>query len=556
MNIVRFEPGAVPAQARPVGIPMRDGAELAADVYLPSDDGPAPAVLVRLPYDKDGIYCFMPEIAAHIVERGYAAVIQDVRGKFRSEGATEFGVHEVNDGHDTVDWVARQDWCDGSVVMWGDSYFGLTQLAAAASGHPALRAIAPRLTGTQLSRAVPAIDGSPAVDTTWRREYFATHYVARDTFLWEADWSQRPLADQFERFFDEIGQRSPSYDRDITEPSALRALDVEELVSARPVPTLFTVGWYDNCAPWSWNDVTRLRQDPEWARHLHLRLEAIDHENFSLADAPITPDKNHAESPEARTRLIAKILDPALAFFDHWLGRSRAEPPTRVAYEVCREGWRTAEEWPPPAARQVVLHTAAGEDERHGHLTPERPAAEGGFLRWTADGADLVPSIANDAFAMVHGMRDLSLDTERGDVASAQTEPLPDGLVLAGPVTLHGTLRADQPSADLHVRLLDIDADGTGSLIARGNVRLSGLSEAEDGTPFRVSLLHAAYRVAPGHRLRLHLAGSDHPDFMFNPGDGSDAWDALKAATTTTALALGGAEGLRLSLSVLRDDDA
>ncbi|WP_055523936.1 CocE/NonD family hydrolase [Streptomyces graminilatus] len=548
MEITHFEPGPVPAQARPVAVPMRDGVQLAADVYLPSDTGPAPAVLVRLPYDKNGEYCFMREIAAYIVGRGYATVVQDVRGKFRSEGDTVFGVHEVNDGYDTVDWVSKQEWCDGSVVMWGDSYFGLTQLAAVASGHPALRAISPRLTGTQLASTVPAADGHLAVDPNWRREYFATHYITRDTYLWDADWSQRPLVDQFEQFFAEIGERSPSYDRDMTEPSALRGLDIEDLAGARPVPTLFTVGWYDNCAMWSWQDITRLSQDPEWARHLHLRLEAIDHENFSLADAPITAETNHAESPEPRSRLIAKILDPALAFFDHWLGRAEAEQPTRVTYEVCQEGWRTAEQWPPAGGRELVLHAAAGDDERHGRLSAEIPYDTGEFLRWTSDGSDLVPSIAKDPFAMVYGKRDLAVDTERGDVASVESAPLDDDLVLAGPVSLHGVLRADQPSTDLHVRLLDIDQEGRGTLIARGNVRLFG---TESYTPFQVGLLHAAYRVAPGHRLRLHLADSDHPDFFFNPGDGSDSWTALKAASCTSTLALGGSEGLRLSLTVL-----
>ncbi|MFG2937830.1 CocE/NonD family hydrolase [Streptomyces sp. NPDC048282] len=552
MDILRAEPGPLPAQARQAGVPTRDGVELATDVYLPADGGPAPAVLVRLPYDKNGIYCFMPEIAAHIVERGYAAVIQDVRGKFRSGGATEFGVHEVDDGYDTLDWVSRQEWCDGSVVMWGDSYFGLTQLAAAASGHPALRAIAPRLTGTQLSRALPGSGDARSVDTVWRREYFALHYVTQDTYLWEVDWSKRPLADQFEEFFSEIGQRSASYDQDLTEPSSLQALSVEQLVDARPVPTLFTVGWYDNCAPWSWHDIERLLANPGWSEQLYLRLEAIDHENFTLTDAPVTPENNHAESAEARARMIARILDPALAFFDHELGRAQGEQPARVTYETCRAGWGTAEQWPPASSRGLVLHAAAGDDERHARLSAESEEGpgDGHALRWTSDGTDLVPSIAKDPFAMVYGKRDLAPDTERADVASVDSEPFAAGLTLAGPVDLYGSLRADQPSADLHVRLLDIAPDGTGSLIARGNVRLYG---AEAGVPFQVSLLHAAYRVAPGHRLRLHLASSDHPDFMFNPGDGSDAWDVLKVPASTTTLALGGPDGLRISLTVLPD---
>ncbi|MFE0906543.1 CocE/NonD family hydrolase [Streptomyces rochei] len=141
----------------------------------------------------------------------------------------------------------------------------------------------------------------------------------------------------------------------------------------------------------------------------------------------------------------------------------------------------------------------------------------------------------------------------RDDVATVEDEPLTDGLVLAGPIEVTGTLRTDQLSADLHVRLLDMDPEGKAALVARGNVRLA---RAEGGTPFRVNLLHTAYRVTPGHRLMLHLASSDYPEFLFNTGDASDAWTAAKPPVSTTVLTLGGPAGLRLSLSVHPDQDA
>ncbi|MFG2965881.1 CocE/NonD family hydrolase [Streptomyces sp. NPDC048288] len=547
---MRISPGPVPEHAQPVRIPMRDGTLLAADVYLPSgtESAPAPAVLIRLPYDKNGLYCFMPEIAAHITARGYAAVVQDVRGKFRSEGATEFGIHEVADGHDTVGWVAGRPWCDGSVVMWGDSYFGLTQLAAAASGHPALRAISPRLTGTGLACMADEGPGATTVEQTSRRGYFATHYVEQDTYGWEPDWSALPLADQFERFFEQLGRRSASYDLDLKEPERLRGPGIDDLVNARPVPTLFTVGWFDNCAVWSWPDIERLLRHPEWARHLHLRLEAVDHENNRLVDAPITPDMDPSQSADVRSRLIPRILDPALEFFDHCLGRSDAGRPPRVTYEVCGEGWRTAEAWPPPAADRLELHAGATHDERTARFGTEVPPATGTDLRWSADPESLVPSIAENPFALVAGLRDLAVDTARPDVASVDSEPFPAGIVLAGPVDLYGTLTVEHRSTDLHARLLDLAPDGTGALIARGQVRLTGI---DGSTDFRVRLLHAGYRLRPGHSLRLHLASSDYPEFLFNTGDGSDAWTATAAPASTTTVRLGGADGLRLTLSML-----
>ena len=143
-------PGPVDPCAEQYMVPMRDGVSLAIDVYLPDDAGPGPAVLVRLPYDKNGRYCWMPQIARHFTDRGYVFLVQDVRGKFRSGGEVNPFVHEIDDGYDTLDWIVGQPWSSGAVGMWGDSYYGFVQWTAVASGHPALRAIVPRVTVADL----------------------------------------------------------------------------------------------------------------------------------------------------------------------------------------------------------------------------------------------------------------------------------------------------------------------------------------------------------------------------------------------------------------------
>ena len=151
LDVETIGPAPLDPSAEQVHVRMRDGIQLATDVYLGDDTTPRPAVLVRLPYDKSGRYTFMPQLAPHFTSRGYVLVVQDVRGKFRSGGDTMPYAHEVTDGYDTIDWITSQPWCDGSVGMFGDSYYGYTQWAAVASGHPALRAIVPRVTSADIA---------------------------------------------------------------------------------------------------------------------------------------------------------------------------------------------------------------------------------------------------------------------------------------------------------------------------------------------------------------------------------------------------------------------
>jgi uncharacterized protein len=133
VTVATLGPAPLDPRARQEMVPMRDGVRFATDVYLPDGPGPFPAVLVRLPSDKNGRYCWMPFLATHMTARGHAFVPQDVRGKFRSGGEPVAFVNEVPDGYDAIEWITRQPWSNGEVGMWGDSYYGFTQWAAVAA---------------------------------------------------------------------------------------------------------------------------------------------------------------------------------------------------------------------------------------------------------------------------------------------------------------------------------------------------------------------------------------------------------------------------------------
>ncbi|GII05900.1 CocE/NonD family hydrolase [Planobispora takensis] len=536
LTIKKTGPAAVPHDAEQVMIPMRDGVRLAADVYRagaadPAGTRPGAVVLVRLPYDKNGTYCFMPRIGRYFLARGYTVVVQDVRGKYRSEGSTEFALHETDDGYDTVQWLTEQPWCDGDVVMWGDSYYGYTAIAAAIGGHPALRAIAPRLTGSQLSTVLEHGDGTRDVEQTSRKFYFASHYVDADRYEWEPDWARRPLRETFEEFFDRLGRRSPNFDGEFEGESRFVPPPLKALLAAPAVPALYTIGWFDNCAVWSWHDVRALLRDPAWAARLHLRLEAIDHENYWLGQAPVAPHHDHTVDPAALERLLPRYLDPAIEFFDAVLGRSGglAGLP-RVRYEVCHGQWRESEAWPPRQAPDLEYH-----------LSPDlglttSPAPEESVLGWTHDPSDLVPSAGANPFAALFDRADLGAAGEREDVLRFTGPAVDRDADLVGTVTL--SLRLSAPAgAHVHARVLDLEPGGGAFLVAKGQVRLDAPAAGEEVI---VDLQSIAYRLRAGHRLALDVMSSDFPDFVAECPPGADPWGSAPGEPATREITLGG----------------
>src|SRR5690606_25315090 len=124
---------------------MRDGTTLLADVYRPPGDGPSPVVLVRTPYGKQ----FSATMAVLVARRGFLTVVQDVRGRFASDGEWRPMTNEQEDGYDTVRWAAALPGSSGVVGMLGGSYLGNTQWMAAVARPPELKAIVPAVTWSE-----------------------------------------------------------------------------------------------------------------------------------------------------------------------------------------------------------------------------------------------------------------------------------------------------------------------------------------------------------------------------------------------------------------------
>ena len=548
-DILHLTPAAENDLARAERVRTRDGVHLATDVYLPGGvETPGDTILIRLPYDKNGEYTFIPLVAEYLMQHGYRVVAQDVRGKFRSEGEALLFVNEVRDGEDTLDWIVQQPWSNGRVAMWGDSYYGYTQWAAAASGHPALRAIAPRVTGTGLGEPVRARPGdrTRAVEWAITNIYPLTHFATNDTFLWDLDWSRRDFAAQAEEFISGLDSRPISYDQWVPHAVALPRFPLGDPFAGRSVPVLHTIGWWDNCAPLSWADVAAIEDHPAWALHHHLRIEPIDHESYQLLEAP---GDRVAERTEAQIRdLLPRTLDPALAFFEVFVrGNGAPADIPRVTWNLAgTEEMRVDESWPPREAHAVELVAAAD-----GTLGSARPTAPGDEreLAWRHDPLDLVPSTAPDPFSFLLTLPDEAPLGERPDVLVFDSAPTAQRVDFAGPVSVRVRVRSTGPVMDCFVRLLDVAPDGTALRIARGQRQLRN---ATDPGVLDIDLGQLGYRLAPGHRLRVHVASSDYPEYLPQPGTGADPWTGGEhTAPNTQHLTVGGPDGLRLTVTVL-----
>src|SRR6202789_4554903 len=133
------------SEGRPAAIPMRDGAVLRADVLLPGGTGPFPVLVYRTPYGEKNAQREYTTFR-HAVERGYAVVVQDVRGRYGSDGVVVSYQNEGRDGYDTIEWAAKQPWSNGKVGTFGLSYPGAVQWLAAVESPPHLKAMAPAMT--------------------------------------------------------------------------------------------------------------------------------------------------------------------------------------------------------------------------------------------------------------------------------------------------------------------------------------------------------------------------------------------------------------------------
>jgi uncharacterized protein len=524
---------------------MRDGTVLRADVYRPLDRGPRPALVCRTPYGKRGEafgpgYLDYVATARALAARGYVVVVQDVRGRYASDGdwvwlyRPESAVMESDDGYDTTEWAATLEGCDGRVGTWGNSYDGYTGMRTAGAAPPSLAAafasgIAARMhdesRGVFEPLYLPWFNGMAAdlrtrsgddSGPTTREAAERAWAVAREKWLWALPYDAIPRD-----VFGASTEWLREFLRDqVTDPWALPATHADVAV-----PVCHLTGWWDFVIDGTVANFTGLRRDGDRSVRERHRLVIGPWSHQPGATAPGGGAVSYGPAERvAYHDLIADWYDLALD------GDGPGDAPVR-AFILNEDRWREFSDWPPPGARELELFLdsrgAANGARGDGRLTP-RTQPDGVPSRFAYDPRDPVMSITDWATRAV----DRSVLDHRRDVLVYRTEPLEDELLLVGDASVVLWVATDAVETDFTAKLVEERRAGPAVGLATGILRtryLDGYDRVlrlEPGRPYEltIDLSPIGILLRRGTRLRLDISSSDFPNFDRNHNTGRDYW--------------------------------
>jgi putative CocE/NonD family hydrolase len=488
-----------PVRHRDVRVPMRDGATLLADIYLPARPSNQPTVLLRSPYGRGSVFGLMAQAFAH---RGYNTIIQSCRGTFGSEGRFHPFFQESADGLDTVAWIENQPWFSGRLGLYGSSYMGHVQWAMAAELGDRLCAMAMSVTTSDFQEAIHDGGGFRLQDLlVWAHllEHQERSHRLRNALR------ERIFGDPLRRFYaqlpvhtidtDALGRRVDFW-REWAggDPQDARwvAIRFTDTIARIKTPVSMVTGWSDFLFAYQMRDFQALRANGCTAR---ITVGQWTHASIGM---------------------IAESLRDALTWFDiHLKGASptRDNGPSRVKFWINGPNhWRHADAWPPANTRTTQLALSAD-----GRLGDDRFMP--GSRSFTYDPHDPTPSLAGPMLANSKGRGDVRSLAARRDVLSFDGPLLEQAIDIIGDVRVTLTTSSSHPDHDLFVCLCDVDAQGCTINITDGYVRLGSSTEPDAGT--RVTSIKAspaAWQVPRGHRLRLLVAGGAFPRFSRNLG--------------------------------------
>jgi uncharacterized protein len=529
-----------------VQVPMRDGTLLAADVWRGADGERRTTLVARTPYNKNTAE--QQERAAAYAAHGYNFVDMDVRGRGDSQGSFEPWRTEGKDGYDTIEWIAAQDWSDGNVVTWGQSYLGCIQWMTALEQPPHLRGMI-----VYVAPSDPFEDNPTGVPIPWEVCWFRMLDGRVRQYVDLVDWPQvawhLPLLDMDTH----AGFRSEHWRRFLTTPITDRAywdpVRYQPRITEVTVPVLSITGWYDDVQRGSTRNFALLTGPDAPARvreNQWLIVGPWDHRCTRTRERQLGAIDF---GPGAETDLPALERD--------WLAavlRGQGEPPAPVRLFVMGDNvWREEQEWPLARTRWTRYFLASGGDAntRHGGGELRREdsadAGPGGPPDvLTYDPADPVPFISDFASSsQIGGPDDYAAVEERPDVLVYTTGVLDADREVTGPVRLELFASSSAVDTDFTAKLLDVHPDGFSQRLCDSMVRArfrQGYLEPEsrlvpgEVTAFTIDMWSTSHVFRAGHRIRLEVSSSAFPKYDRNLNTGADIATATEWVTAANSV--------------------
>jgi uncharacterized protein len=519
--------------SRDVVVAMRDGVVLRADVVLPKTRGRFPTLVYRTPYGKQ-FALKKSGTFPKAVARGYAVVIQDVRGRYASDGDFCPYQNEGRDGYDTIEWAARQSWSDGNVGTFGLSYPGAVQWLAAVENPPHLKAMVPAMTFStprNFFYSGGVFDGSwldwiwfnIAPDTRRRKNLPGPQTPKEAASAWKQDHQRMqsflPLRD-----LPDLQQAAPFYYEWLSHPPADSWWDWAELRNKYDrvhAAVLNFSGWYDEAygpdgATTNFNGLLAARhteKDPRTRTMIGPWTHGGQEESTS-GERDFGP-----RAPVDYDELILRWMDRYVQNIDNGVDR---EKPVRL-FIMGDNAWRDEDSWPLTRAKETAYYlNRSGAPSRIGTLESSLLAPSARSSEFVSD--PLHP--LSDPYSE-YGAHDYRAFAGRDDVLVFDTTPLAANTEVTGAIRAEVFVSADVRDFDLWIRLLDIAPDGRalnlmspGLDVLRASYR-NGSLKPELLTPGKVYLLKldgmlTSNVFSAGHRIRVQISSAFSPHFSRN----------------------------------------
>lgn len=569
-----------------VMMPMRDGERLATDIYRPKGNAKVPIVFSRTPYNfnswVDGeLRTRTLETAYEAVQRGYAYVVQNERGRFFSEGEWDILGTPTTDGYDAFEWMSKQSWSNGKIGLIGCSSTAEWQMAVASFNHPALAAIVAQGFGAGVGRVGDFYEqgnwyrggAQQMLFTAWLygtqndkfRPTFPKNIQQEDlvrvqrfydlaTEMPKVDWAQAlshlPVQDIIKNVHGQVGVYDQMIVRKPNDPAWFKGGLYHDNMPLN-VPGFWFVSWYDVSSGPNLALFNHVRKNPNAAiaDNQYLVIAPTLHCAFKRA----TENTIVGERSMGDARLNYDEL--TWSWFDMLLKGEQNDfkkTTPRVKYFTMGSNtWQSSETWPPQNAVLTNYYLSSGgkANTRNGDgvLVAKVPSSDKPDT-FMYDPSKPVNSFGGNVCctgnAVTGGSFDQSQMELRDDILVYTSEPLKEGMEVSGFINATLYLSSDVKDTDVTLKLIDVYPDGQAynldETIQRVRYREGYEKEVfmEKDKVYSVKLtpLSTSNYFAPGHRVRIEVSSSNFPRFERNLNTGGNNFDESKGVVATNTI--------------------